>query len=526
MSDNLWSEDRLVPNDSNAHGVSFSPAAAVYNGLLYVFHHGRGNDRKIWYSTFDGTNWSEDRMARPHDPYRIDGAPALVVFNGKLQCFFRNGSDLQYFSFDGQKWGHSKLLWFDQGGMAGSPSVAVWRDRLFLALRSGRTMGGSDRTLYYFCCDSLASEPTWDVRDSFQDNWYDPADRRWKYGAIGSADGSPTLVVHRDRLHCFHKGTGGQFDTSQIQEIAGITADIASELVDEPRALVGALGLGALAVAGAAIGQAIKLNNSRPADWVWVRELGADFKWSEARLCPTAEDAYGVNSESIAAVSYLNKLVCIRQGRDDSVLWCGEHDGRNWLKDQPMRRGSNTFRSTGAPALVVYKGVLHCLHQGKDESGWMWMTTVDSNPPVQRSGGQPIRRPPSTMINFFEGQRVIRNGTIYIVLDGVCCHVPDPATYANLFGRTDGIFDAAGLPLATGPALQSGAFLGRDARNGAIYLVSSGVKRHIISPETMHKCGFTGAPTRELTPEAVDAFATGRVIDGAMTYKRYTAQLR
>jgi hypothetical protein len=101
VPDNLWSEDRLVPNADNAYGISFHPAAAVYKGLVYVFHHGRGNDHRIWYTTFDGVNWSEDRLARPNNPYRIDGAPALVVANGKLHCFYRNGSEVQYLSFDG-----------------------------------------------------------------------------------------------------------------------------------------------------------------------------------------------------------------------------------------------------------------------------------------------------------------------------------------------------------------------------------------------------------------------------------------
>jgi hypothetical protein len=246
--------------------------------------------------------------------------------------------------------------------MAGSPPVALFRNRVYLALRSGRTMGGSDRTLYCFASDSLAAEPRSDVRDTAGDVWVAPSGGFLSHEDIGSSDGSQSLVVYRDRLYCFHKGTGGPFDTSQIREIAGMTAEIAGELLDEPRALAGALGLGALAVAGAAIGQAIKLNNSRPGDWTWMRAFDGHGWGPPSVLVPTAEDAYGVNSESVAVATYLNKLVCIRQGRDDSALWCGEFDGTHWLKDQPMQRHGRVFCTTGAPALVVYRGTLYCFH--------------------------------------------------------------------------------------------------------------------------------------------------------------------
>src|SRR5271168_1499338 len=37
-------------------GMSESPSAVVYNGLLYVFHQGSSDNGQLWYSYYDGAN--------------------------------------------------------------------------------------------------------------------------------------------------------------------------------------------------------------------------------------------------------------------------------------------------------------------------------------------------------------------------------------------------------------------------------------------------------------------------------------
>lgn len=40
-----------------------------------------------------------------------------------------------------------------------------------------------------------------------------------------------------------------------------------------------------------------------------------------------------------------------------------------------MELNGNVFCTTGPPALVVFNGTLYCFHEGRDDSGWLWMTS-------------------------------------------------------------------------------------------------------------------------------------------------------
>jgi hypothetical protein len=88
LSDGTWSKDELLRDaNGNTVGVSGSPALAVYNGELHCVHQGRGNDGRLWWTRFNGTVWSADKLVPKDDtPYSISGSPALVVFAGKLLC--------------------------------------------------------------------------------------------------------------------------------------------------------------------------------------------------------------------------------------------------------------------------------------------------------------------------------------------------------------------------------------------------------------------------------------------------------
>jgi hypothetical protein len=80
--------------------MSASPAVINYNGKLYCFHQGAGNNGELWYSVFDGTNWAPDT----HVPdLTIGASPAVVNYNGKLYCFHQgagNNGELWYGVFD------------------------------------------------------------------------------------------------------------------------------------------------------------------------------------------------------------------------------------------------------------------------------------------------------------------------------------------------------------------------------------------------------------------------------------------
>jgi len=92
---NSWSDDKLIPTPGNAYGVSDSPALASFQNKLYCARQGRGNSGWIWCATFDGQSWTNDRLIpSSNNAYGISGSPALVEFNGQLYCFHQGrGND-------------------------------------------------------------------------------------------------------------------------------------------------------------------------------------------------------------------------------------------------------------------------------------------------------------------------------------------------------------------------------------------------------------------------------------------------
>ena len=92
---------------------------------LYVFHQGEGENGQLWYSVFDGTNWSGDRYL-PHigmsqSPSAVAWAGGITVFH---QGFVDNGSLWYTYSPDGANWGEDTLV--QNVGMTASPSAVVY----------------------------------------------------------------------------------------------------------------------------------------------------------------------------------------------------------------------------------------------------------------------------------------------------------------------------------------------------------------------------------------------------------------
>ncbi len=106
---------------------------------------------------------------------------------------------------------------------------------------------------------------------------------------------------------------------------------------------------------------------------------------------------------------------------------------------------------------------------------------------------------------------------IYFVWrDGYKCHIPDPATYNNLFRDWSGVLkvDTEELAqIATGPPLTSGAVLARGKGTAAVFLVTNGRKHHVKNPNVMNYCWFNWSAVVEVPPVMLDFVPTGPVID-------------
>lgn len=362
-----WTNDQLVPSAHDAIGLSGSPAATVFHGQIYLFHQGRNNDGRIWYATFNGQNWSQDRALAGGTYYGIQDSPAVTVFNNRL-CLAYHDADghLRMGGLDGAG------NWFNDAslpayGISYSPSIAVYNHRLYLAYQGSGANAGK---LMFTSTDGASWTPEQCVLDI-------------------SMLGAPALVVYQNELHCFHKGTNETIDPSKI-----LLLDSYLELlpIDDPWvtlpleltiAVVEELsGLGDVkmaAQAGMLVGEIISKATSRKGDWLWHTVFNGSG-WEQDVLCPSAQNAYGINSEFTAVTEYGNRLFCARQGRDSSYLWCGIFGSKGWHRDTEIGQPGNTFCTTGAPALVVFNGSLYCFHQGKDDSGWLWMTNTTIQP--------------------------------------------------------------------------------------------------------------------------------------------------
>jgi chitinase len=99
-----WSSATAVPNVK----LSGSPAAVVFNNLLYLFYESPSNTGWIHWCTFDGSKWSDDAPCpNASDPFGTSGAPAVIAYNGKIYMFHAgqgDSGDLWFTSFDGNSW--------------------------------------------------------------------------------------------------------------------------------------------------------------------------------------------------------------------------------------------------------------------------------------------------------------------------------------------------------------------------------------------------------------------------------------
>ncbi|MEV4093931.1 hypothetical protein [Streptosporangium saharense] len=174
-----WSDNVSFPNHRSADG----PALAVYSDFLYCVHRGGGNDRRLWWTRFDGNRWSPDTPMNGGS----NRGPALATFNGMLYCAYRdaNSDQMWWTRFNGTSWSNDQL--FGSHFTASNPALAVYNNRLYCVFRGG----GNDHHLWWTTFDGT--------------RWNDAR----RLPAHRSAEG-PALAAFNNRLYCVHRGSGDQ----------------------------------------------------------------------------------------------------------------------------------------------------------------------------------------------------------------------------------------------------------------------------------------------------------------------------
>jgi hypothetical protein len=135
---------------------------------------------------------------------------------------------------------------------------------------------------------------------------------------------------------------------------------------------------------------------------------------------------------------------------------------------------------------------------------------VKTDPPVLKMGVDPRIVAPRPDL---AGQRLMAPGqsAIYIVdPNGYLRHIPDPATYNNLFRDWNGvIIDVNLIDIAQGPPLTPGAVLALGSGTSPVYLVTNGVKDWITSPAAMDKYYFNWGRVLTVPDVLVDFIPNG-----------------
>ncbi|NGY60694.1 hypothetical protein G7043_17330 [Lentzea sp. NEAU-D13] len=86
---------------------------------------------------------------------------------------------------------------------------------------------------------------------------------------------------------------------------------------------------------------------------------------------------------------------------------------------------------------------------------------------------------------------------MYLVIDGVRHHVPDEATYFNLWASWDGR-RPDGAAIDIGAPLLSGSYLARERETGMVYLVGR-TKRWIPNEAVFNQYAFDWARVRDVS---------------------------
>lgn len=122
--------------------------------------------------------------------------------------------------------------------------------------------------------------------------------------------------------------------------------------------------------------------------------------------------------------------------------------------------------------------------------------------------------------NWFNGSciKIKNEAPVYLVMNGVKKHIPNPDTYNNLFKDWNQINDGGNLgaiwskivdSIPTGEPITNGAILIKADNSDPIYLLTNKKKYWISNPKQFSDCNFKSDGVKKYPAIVVDAISSG-----------------
>ena len=156
-----WRDDRIIPDQK----ARITPSIAAHDGLLHMVHLGDSSN-DIWYSTFDGDNWTEDvRIANEKSWV----GPTLAGFEGGRLHMVHLGDgthDIWHNRRDQNGWADDVMV-PDQKSSA-APSICEFDQRVHMV-----HLGSGTHDIWHTSFDGTSWSD--DVRIPNQRSWVTPS---------------------------------------------------------------------------------------------------------------------------------------------------------------------------------------------------------------------------------------------------------------------------------------------------------------------------------------------------------------
>lgn len=307
------------------------------------------------------------------DSYGLSGSPAVAVFNDTLYCVYEgpnNNGFLYYTTFDGQNWSKSTLT---AVRTSGSPALAVFKDKLY-CVHEGY---GEDGWLHYFYFDKQGRRS---VDEPLPNHGTTTTNRRYPCASLAVLEG-----VFEDKLYCVHEGKGGGAGWLFYTTFDGETWSEDKPLSGEKGTNKhGTTGGGSLVAIGESLICLHEGKNTPGEMWYTVFTQppgsGGIYGWTpdEQLTIPyegTRVQITTTGSPGLIEVGGL--LYWIHEGRgNDGHIWYYDREKGN---ERVLTSDGSDSRigTTGTPAIVYYKNQFYILNQGKGNSGELQVSTTD-----------------------------------------------------------------------------------------------------------------------------------------------------
>lgn len=289
------------------------------------------NTENMW---TDPLNWN---FPSPENKYSSSFMPAFVNYgvNDDKLLFVANGAgDNRLYSaeFDGTGIGYHLINWpalslfpnsnYILDGM-GSPSLAAFRGRIYLARRSTN----NSAYISIACFDGAV--------------WDDLGEKLTTYD---SEDGAPNLVVYKDQLYCLRRS-----DDCSI--MVGVWDGASSNWSDSKLTTTG--NIGGVCYASGRIGVATH-DGKLYCMWEQQGNTGVlQCAVYDGNTWRSITNFQAATTGGPSLISHNEKLLCFHRGSGNSNdLWCLTFDGLSWA-DAKIPRQNKPYQSRFAPALFV-----------------------------------------------------------------------------------------------------------------------------------------------------------------------------